>query len=148
MSALSRRDALSGLLALPLLAMAGGCSGEDAPAEGFPTDPLSVVTSDAGRLRVAVWTSPGQPPDRGILELKLEVTDATSDAPVDGLSFDIVPDMPSMGHGTPTVPQTRGQGAGVYLVTDVNLFMAGRWELRITITGSVSDVAIVQIDVR
>lgn len=145
---LSRRGVLSQLLLLPLLGVATGCGSEDAPEEGFAEQPLTVVTSDAGKLRLAVWTSPGQPPDRGVLKLQLKVTDASSDAPVDGLYYDIVPDMPSMGHGTPTVPKTEAQGGGLYIVSDVNLFMAGRWQLRITITGSVSDVAIVQIDVR
>lgn len=144
--AFGRRAALVAFLALASAATA--CGSSEPPGDAsFEASPLTTVNSDAGKLRVSVWTSPDQPPARGILTLQVLVEDAVSRAPVDGLSFDIVPEMPSMGHGTPTVPKTKAAGDGVYIASDVNLFMAGRWELRMTITGSVSDVAIVQIDV-
>lgn len=134
------------LLALGLASLA--CSSDPGSGgDSFTDTPLTTVTSDSGKLSISVWTSPDQPPTRGILTLKLLVTDAQTHAPVDGLSFDIVPEMPSMGHGTSDVPSTAASGDGVYMVENVNLFMAGRWELRITIGGTVSDVAVVQIDV-
>lgn len=128
--------------------LAVACGSSPAPEEAsFQQNPLTVVESDAGALRVSVWTAPDQPPTRGMLTLQLLVQDASTGAPVDGLSFEIVPTMPSMGHGTSDVPKTKPTGDGYYVVTDVNLFMAGRWELRMAITGAVKDVAIVQIDV-
>ncbi|MBK7581653.1 MAG: FixH family protein [Myxococcales bacterium] len=131
---------------LVLLTTACGSSEPEGEAS-FEAEPLTTVSSDSGQLRVSVWTSPDQPPARGILTLRLLAEDAASQAPVDALFFDIVPEMPSMGHGTPTVPKTKAANSGVYTVSDVNLFMPGRWELRMTITGAVSDVAIVQLDV-
>jgi hypothetical protein len=129
-------------------ALAIACGSSPTPeSDGFGETPLTVVQSDSGALTVSVWTSPDQPPTRGNLTLQLLVQDATTGAPVDGLTFEIVPTMPSMGHGTSDVPKTKPSGDGYYVVSDVNLFMAGRWELRMTITGAVNDVAIVQIDV-
>lgn len=109
--------------------------------------PLTTVTSEQKKLNLAVYTSPEQPPARGTLTVRYVITDAAG-APVDGLTLAVVPTMPSMGHGTPTVPKVAASGSGEYVATDVNLFMAGRWELRTTITGTVSDVAVVPVDVR
>lgn len=131
------------------MGLAVGCS-SSAPTTGatFPSEPLTTVTSNAGKLKLAVWTSPDQPPSRGVLTVKLLATDASTGVPVDGLKLDMVPEMPSMGHGTPVVPTIAASGGGVYVASDVNLFMAGRWELRVTITGPFTDVCVVPIDAR
>lgn len=130
-----------------VLAMAA-CSEPAAPQATFGAAPLTTVASRDGRLKLAVFTSPEQPPSRGVITTKLIVTDAAKGNAVDGLQFDIAPEMPSMGHGTPTVPRVSAKGSGVYLAEDVDLYMAGRWDLRMTITGAVTDVAVVTIDVR
>lgn len=143
------RSAALAVLVLVALACLSACG--EQPSEGEPVfaeQPLTIVSSDAGKLSLAIWTSPDQPPSRGTLALRLLVRDTETDQPVDGLVFDVVPEMPSMGHGTPTIPKTAASGDGVYIASDVNLFMAGRWELRFTISGSRSDVAIVTLDVR
>lgn len=136
------------LVVLASLAFAGCSSARDDADASFPQAPLTTVTSRDGKLQVAAFTAPEQPPTRGVIRVKLLVTDAAKGAPVDGLAMDIVPEMPSMGHGTPTVPRVSAQGEGAYLVEDVNLFMAGRWDLRVTITGGQSDAAVVTIDAR
>lgn len=136
---------------LPALLLAGAlvaCGAEPAPEAGFTAAPLTSVTSRAGKLKLAAFTSPEQPPSRGVITTKLVVTSATDGKAVDGLQFDVVPEMPSMGHGTPTVPRVSAKGSGVYLAEDVDLYMAGRWDLRMTITGAVTDDAVVTIDVR
>ncbi len=140
------RLAIASALVMVLVA---GCSSSIAPTDSaFESTPLTTVACNAGALKLAVWTSPTQPPSRGVLTLKLLATDASSDTPLDGLSLDMVPEMPSMGHGTATVPKITAEGEGVYMASDVDLFMAGRWELRVTATGSASDVCVVPIDAR
>ncbi|HEY1547480.1 MAG TPA: FixH family protein [Kofleriaceae bacterium] len=73
---------------------------------------------------------------RGNYELEYVVTTAVDGAPVDGLDLDLVPWMPAMGHGTSIVPSITGLGSGVYALDDVDLFMAGLWELRTTSGGA------------
>ncbi|HSQ64144.1 MAG TPA: FixH family protein [Polyangiaceae bacterium] len=119
-----------------------------APGPSFPNDPLTTVTSDGGKLRLTAWTSPAQPPSRGMITVKLLATDASSNAPVDGLVLDIVPVMPSMGHGTPVKPTVMAAGGGVYVASNVDLFMAGLWDLNVSISGAVTDTAVVPIDVQ
>jgi hypothetical protein len=49
--------------------------------------------------------------------------------------------MPAMGHGTSVVPTITDVDPGHYVITDVDLFMAGTWELRTTIAGPRTDSA-------
>jgi hypothetical protein len=116
----------------------GACSSADA-ADGanasFPPDAITTVPTDDGTLVVAVRTSPSQPPPRGTCTVELTITDAAG-APKDGLALDVVPWMPSHGHGASTKPAVLAKGGGNYVVTDVNFFMPGEWELRTTIGGA------------
>jgi hypothetical protein len=126
-----------------------GCA-ETRPAEShtFPVEPLVVVMSRSGELELTAWTAPLQPPTRGMCSVKLAIEQVGSGAAVSGLELEVVPEMPSMGHGTPTVPKSAETGPGTYRVTDVNLFMAGRWDLRITLSGAREDYATISVDVR
>lgn len=121
-------------------------SSTDALAE-FPSSPIATVKSESKGLELAAFTAPEQPPTRGTITVKLAIVDP-SGAPVEGLAIEMAPEMPSMGHGTPTVPRISAKGGGVYVAEDVNLFMAGRWDLRLTLTGAVDDHAIIPLDVR
>ncbi len=134
--------------ALGTVLFAVGCSSSSPASSGFPSRPLETLQSDHKSLQLQVWTSPGQPPAQGTLSVKLVIADAKTGAPVDGLTLSIVPEMPSMGHGTSLVPVVSDQGSGTYVVTDVDLFMAGQWDLDITVTGPVSDSATVPIEVQ
>jgi hypothetical protein len=127
-------------------ALAAACS-SPAPAStaAFPADAYVTATSDSSALVLAVRTSP-QPPSRGTNEVQLTVTQASDGAPVDGLTLDVEPWMPAMDHGTST-PTVTPQGGGVYLVTEVYLYMPGVWELRTSISGSVTDHATPQLTV-
>lgn len=151
--AASRTRWATGGVLLLLAALAGGCGGTDSltgdpSTEEFSSEPLATVTSKQGKLTIAAWTSPDQPPSRGTLRVRLLVTAPTSGEGVDGLKLAMSPEMPSMGHGTSVTPQIEGEGEGVYLATDVNLFMAGRWDLRVTISGPTADEAVIPVDVR
>ena len=131
-------------VALAVLAGAGCSSESPAPGGGaestFPQAPYVSVQSTSGAVHVDVRTAPSQPPPRGTSTVELTITDAQG-KPVDGITFEVVPFMASHGHGTSIKPATAPKGQGKYVVTNVNLFMPGQWELRLTMSGPVTDHA-------
>jgi hypothetical protein len=129
-----------------LAAACAGCSSGTGPSGGFPASPFSTVMTDSGMLRVEVRTSP-QPPSRGGIDAELTITDATTGAPRDGLTLQMRPWMPAMNHGAIMATITP-EGGGKYLATEVDLFMAGLWELRTTISGPVSDHVAPQFEIQ
>jgi hypothetical protein len=124
-------------LALALAAACAGCSGapEESGAQTFPAEPLATVQSDARAFTVAVRTAPTQPPTRGRLTVEYTVTAG----PTEGVALSVQPWMPDMGHGASTEPSVEAMGGGRFVVSGVDLFMPGRWELRTTITGTATD---------
>lgn len=136
-----------GALALAGVACSSGSSGADPGA--FGVTPAAVVTTDAGSYRVALHSAPDAVPSRGNNTLRFVVTRASDGAPASGLSLDVVPWMPAMGHGASVKPTVApGAEAGTYIVSNVNLFMPGLWEIRTTIGGETSDHVTAQFDVR
>ena len=119
--------------------------GATPPAE-LGDAPLETVTTDAGRAQVALWASPS-PLVRGSSTIRLVVTDATN-KPLDGVTIDVVPWMPAMGHGSSTVPVVSALGNGGYLVSEVVLVMPGTWELRMQLSGSVQDTLTANVTVQ
>jgi hypothetical protein len=140
------------LASLFVLTLATACSDGAAPpadqgtATSFPANAYTTVASDTGRARVEVRTSPTQPPVRGVDTLELRVIDAAGNA-IDGVTLDVVLWMPAMGHGASVVPTVTPMGNGRYVLTNVDLFMPGTWELRTTLSGSVSDHAAPSLDI-
>jgi hypothetical protein len=53
-----------------------------------------------------------------------------------------------MGHGTSIAPTITPQTNGKYLLTNVDLFMAGLWQLRTTISGPMSDYAAPEFEIQ
>lgn len=141
-----RAMAARAAVAATCLAAALGCSSGTGPSAEFPSAPLSTLMTDSGTLRVEVRTSP-QPPARGGIDAELTITDAASGAPRDGLTLQIRPWMPAMNHGA-IMATVAPEGSGKYLVTEVDLFMAGLWELQTTISGPVSDHVAPQFQIR
>jgi len=137
---------LASLAALASLALVAGCSGEAIEGDpgGFPSAPLTTVTSDSGALTIAVRTSPTQPPGRGSITVEYTIT---ADGAADEMTLAVVPWMPSMGHGASTEPTVAAMGGGRFVVSGVDLFMPGRWELRTTTSGSVDDSAIIPLQI-
>jgi YtkA-like len=132
------RNRLAALVFGALLLAA--CSSAPAQSDSDVTFPLGALTSsttDTGALKVEVRTSP-QPPAAGNLVVELTLTDPAG-APKDGLVLSVVPWMPAMGHGTSITPEVTPKGGGVYVITNVSLFMPGDWELRTSISGSATD---------
>jgi hypothetical protein len=116
------------------------------PAGAFPADAYTTTPSDSGALVIAARTSP-QPPARGTNDVQLTLTRASDGTPVDGVSLDVQPWMPAMGHGSST-PTVTAQGGGVYLVTEVYFYMPGAWELRTSISGPTTDHATLQLTIQ
>jgi hypothetical protein len=120
-----------------LLLAFGACSQAPAPA-GFPVQPTLVMSSKSALFSIAVRTAPS-PPTRGDQSVEYTITDASTGKVVPGLTLDVVPWMPIMDHGTSIVPSVTETTPGTYLVSNVDLFMAGEWALRTTISGPAGD---------
>jgi hypothetical protein len=117
-----------------LLLSCAGCSGRAVGSGNpetitFSSDPYMTTTSDSQLLRIDVRTSP-QPPVRGTNAMELTVTDVASGKPRDDLTIAVDPWMPAMNHGSSAIPTVTPKGGGNYVVTEVDLFMPGHWELR------------------
>jgi hypothetical protein len=134
---------------LPMLALgamlaplAAGCSSSAAmpevPFDGsFPEAPYLTLPSTSAALSVQLRTWP-QPPAQGLGNAEYTVTQADGGAPVDGLSVSIRPWMPAMEHG-PIRPTVTGEDAGRYLITNLDLYMAGEWQLQTSFSGPIED---------
>ena len=136
-----------------LVATLAGCGSSGAEPEGgavtFPREPLAKVTTDSGAWHIEVRVSPQQPPVRGVNTVELTITDGAG-KPVPSLVIGITPWMSAHGHGASTRPEIKDVGAGNYVATDVNLYMPGRWDLRITLAtpaGETTDRATATLDV-
>jgi hypothetical protein len=123
-----------------------GCSSRAADVPlSFAAQPDMVVTGSA--LRAEVRASP-DPPWQGTVAIELTVTNAADGTPQDGLNVGMVPWMPAHDHGTSLVPVVTPESNGKYLVTDVDFFMAGHWELQTTFSGPAMDYVAPAYDVQ
>lgn len=138
-----------GLLGLALAGSPCACSSAGASEPGAISDAAAaVVTSDGGGFTISVHSAPDAQPTRGVNTLRLVVTNAKDGTPASGLSLDVLPWMPAMGHGTSVKPTVApGPDPGTFDVTNVNLFMPGLWEIRTTISGSASDHVAPKFDI-
>lgn len=114
-----------------------GCSSSGATDPGEVSEtPAAVVTSESGGYRISMHTAPDAVPSRGVNTLRMNVTRISDGAPATGLALEVVPWMPAMGHGASVKPTIEpGSAPGSYMVSNVNLFMPGLWEIRTTIAG-------------
>jgi hypothetical protein len=129
------------------MACSDASQGQTSAAGTFPTDAYLTQTTDAGKCRIEVRTSPSQPPTRGTFDIQLTVVDATTGKPMDGLAVTAVPWMPAMGHGTSVTPTVTPAGEGHYVLSNVSMFMPGTWQLRTTITGEANDSVTPQLQI-
>jgi hypothetical protein len=56
--------------------------------------------------------------------------------------------MPAMGHGTSVKPATEPMGNGTYVVSRVNFYMGGKWDLRTSISGALTDHVALHFSIR
>jgi hypothetical protein len=133
-------------MAVALAAALAGCSSGTGPdPNGFPVQPYLTVMSDSKALRIDIRSSP-QPPTRGNIDLEFTVTNVAEGKAQDGLEVQVDPWMPAHDHGA-IQPTVKPEGNGKYLITEVDLFMAGHWELRTTFSGAVNDHATPAFDI-
>jgi hypothetical protein len=129
-------------LRLPLwLALVACGSSPPQKDADFPAQPLMTLTSDSGHLRVEVRTSPQQPPTRGISRVEFVVRDAATSETRSGLTLDTVTWMPAHNHGASVVPTVAETAPGTYVLSDVDFFMSGTWELVTNISPNSDHVA-------
>lgn len=135
------------LLAAPALAMAGcGGSSSQQQATTCPNDPRAdtyvpgLMKMGKGEVfQAELVASDPAPPDRGDNAWTIKLSDAEGQ-PVVGATIDVKPFMPDHGHGTPVPAVVTDQGDGSYQLTPINLFMAGYWQVTLTIqAGGQSD---------
>ena len=127
-------------VAAPMLAVALVGAGCSSPPPAAPTD--TIVTSNSGALRLDLRIAP----DQGSNTAELRVTNVDGGAPATGLTIAIVPWMPAMNHGS-IAPTVTSDGPGSFQVTELDLPMAGHWDLQVTLTGSTNDHATVGVQV-
>jgi hypothetical protein len=78
-----------------------------------------------------------QAPAKGTNTWTIEVDDAASDTPVDGVVTGVSPWMPDHRHGTTPVAVSAA-GTGTYTLTPLYLYMAGYWEVTVNLGGTVA----------
>jgi hypothetical protein len=130
--------------ALPLLLLAFcACGDTSLGPTGFGADPLAMAKGQ--HLSAALFTSP-QPPERGQLEGKLVLTDLTG-AHVEGVTLTVTPWMPEHGHGSSVVPTVDPDGMGGFVISNLFLAMPGTWQLRVDVSGAVTDELVPSFDI-
>lgn len=131
------------------MGLSAGCNSAARASYEFSPEPLiRDARSDSGRYTVDWFTAPDQPPIAGTVAVKLRILEQANGEPKDGLTLHTTPVMPTMGHGTSTVPEADAEGDGFYLFPSVNLFMAGRWDFVTELEGETSDTLTVSLEVR
>lgn len=141
----SRRRRIVGVLAgLGALALASACDSEDGGddagtkasrcAEETRADDFRIGLAHQGeRLVVEIADAEPSMPIRSDNTWTFEVSD-TAGTPMEGMSVSVVPFMPDHSHGTPVQAEVTELGEGTYVADPVNLYMAGLWEVTMTIT--------------
>lgn len=106
---------------------------------------MVTLASEGGTWTVGMWVFP-EPARRGPADVLFAISDQVG-APVDGLTVGTQPWMPAHGHGAATSPVVAGLGEGRYWAMPINFYMPGRWELRTTLAGGVTERVVFVVDV-
>jgi hypothetical protein len=80
-----------------------------------------------------------QPPAKGIDVWTVEIDRADTLAGVDGLTVSVSPYMPDHRHGTTPVGVTPVGAGGDYTIAPLNLYMAGYWEITVSLVDPTAD---------
>lgn len=102
--------------------------------------PLTKSTSGGG-FRVSLLEGSPAPPAIGKNTWTLRVTN-TSGQPVSGLSLSVHPYMPDHGHGTALPDVIAGTESGTYQIRAMDLFMAGVWQVEVSLGTVQSDLIV------
>lgn len=136
-------------VAATALVLACSSSAANTPSAVSATSAAEVDTDDA-HFHVAIFTAPEATLSRGVNTLRLVVTNKQDSSIATSVtSVHVVPWMPAMGHGASVKPHVQSDvSPGVFLATDVNAFMPGLWEIRLTIDDGHAHQATARFDVR
>ncbi len=105
-------------------------------------------TTDSKLFKIELRPEPSEPVV-GTNAVLLAITDARSNAPVDGAAIEVIPWMTMHGHGSPKKPAVKPLGSGRYKVENIFYTMEGDWDLMVniaykgasdTVTFSISNV--------
>lgn len=143
------QSAMAAAATASILVVSGlaGCSGGSPQAPTFGADPYMTLQGASNVLSVEMRTSP-QPPARGTIAVEFFVRSVADGSPVDGLALTVDPWMPPpYNHGPGVAPTVVAEGGGRYLVTGVDLFMQGPWELKTNFSGPAMDNVAPSFDV-
>lgn len=108
------------------------------------SESVASVTSTSGRLRIEVLTDT-LPLRRGPRRFLVRVTESATGKPVPGLQLAVQPWMPTMGHGLDEPVRITPRGPSDFEISDLDLFMPGAWELRLSLSGAITDQAVVAL---
>lgn len=97
-------------------------------------DEFSVGLAKTGeKVTVSFVDARPAPPIRDYNTWTMLVEDAEGE-PIEGVEWELFPWMPDHGHGSPTpISVKEGENAGEYVLDPVDLFMAGRWTIDMTL---------------
>jgi hypothetical protein len=125
-------------LAIIFMCAAAACGTTDSSLNDGPLVQIADATSTSGAYDVTVFAHTSTL-TRGNYILQYVFTSSADGSPVDDLGVTIVPWMPAMGHGTSITPSVTPLGSGAYELDDIDLYMAGLWQLRTTTTADQPD---------
>jgi len=132
----------------PVIALlaAAACSSSSAPADGGAPGADTACGRDtradkyvaglaklANELEVRIADAKPAPPATGENEWTVTVVTASTGAPVDGATLEVVPFMPDHGHGSAVKPVVTPAGVGRFDVKRVYLSMAGLWKVTVVV---------------
>jgi hypothetical protein len=95
--------------------------------------PGLAATSSDGAMKATLMSATPSPPANSNNSWMVALTDGSGN-PLEGAAVGVVPAMPYMGHGTPIRPVITPQSGGVFQIDDINLYMAGIWEVTLSVT--------------
>jgi hypothetical protein len=92
-------------------------------------------TSVSGAFKAVLVESVPGPPIKGQNMWTVRIFDASGATPRDGLTVTALPSMPDHVHPTAVKPVVtpKNDGSGTYVLDPVYLFMAGFWEVKLTV---------------
>ena len=121
----------------PITGVDGSFATCDTETRATPyTKGMQVTSVDGTRIVKLLESKPG-PPVKGTNTWTVEVDDATTGTPLDGLPITVAPYMPDHLHGTTPVgvtpagpPAGLPAGSGTYTLDPMYLYMSGFWQVK------------------
>jgi hypothetical protein len=138
---LARRLWPAFFLALPAChtSTAGGGGGSVPTGSVCDTDPRAAVyavglsaKSADGAVHATFVDAMPAPPSKGENAWTIKLTDAMG-SPINGATVTVKPFMPDHGHGSSVLPLVQPDTSGTYLITQLDFFMPGIWQITLAV---------------